>query len=246
MSDDEHERASGAYGTQGVRGEPEPEGLTLRQRKKFRTRRRISGVATQLFVERGFENVTVAEVARAAEVSTMTVFNYFPRKEDLFFDREPEMVELITRAVRERGPGHPPLAALRDLALDLLARRHPLGAVGEGFTHFCQVVVDSPALRARAREAVGEIEDLLAGLLAEAVGADARDHGPRLAAALVLAGCRTAYGTAVRRQFAGDSVEAVAADQAILLKETFAVLEPVVERVLPGAARPVADAGPEG
>src|SRR5438132_3025900 len=87
--------------------------LTLRERKKLRTRQRISAEATLLFMGRGFDNVTVAEVARAAEVSTMTVFNYFPRKEDLFLDRIPEGHELITRAVRDRGPDATPLAALR-------------------------------------------------------------------------------------------------------------------------------------
>ncbi|MFK8845983.1 TetR/AcrR family transcriptional regulator [Streptomyces sp. Ac-502] len=55
-------------------------GLSLRELKKIRTRERISGEATRLFVERGFDHVTVAEVARAAEVSTMTVFNYFPAR----------------------------------------------------------------------------------------------------------------------------------------------------------------------
>lgn len=59
----------------------------LRERKKWETRRRISDVATGLFFARGFDNVTIAEVAEAAGVSRMTVFNYFPRKEDLFLDR---------------------------------------------------------------------------------------------------------------------------------------------------------------
>lgn len=145
--------------------------LTLRERKKLRTRQRISGEATLLFIRRGFDQVTVAEVARAAEVSTMTVFNYFPRKEDLFLDRIPEARELIVRAVRERGTEESPLAALRRLVLALLAERHPLGGVGEGFEHFWRTVLDSPALRARGREAVEEMEGVLAALLAEAAGA---------------------------------------------------------------------------
>ena len=56
----------------------------LRERKKLATRRAISDIATGLFMERGFDNVTVAEVAEVANVAKMTVFNYFPRKEDLF------------------------------------------------------------------------------------------------------------------------------------------------------------------
>ncbi|MEU9118069.1 TetR/AcrR family transcriptional regulator [Streptomyces sp. NPDC048483] len=209
--------------------------LTLRERKKLRTRRRISGEATLLFIERGFDSVTVAEVARAAEVSTMTVFNYFPRKEDLFLDRIPEGHELITRAVRERGADRTPLAALRGLALDLLARRHPLAGVGEGFTYFWRTVLDSPALRARGREAVEELENTLAGLLAEAAGGGSAGRrgeagDPRLAAALIVAAYRVAYAGAAVRLLAGDPVDEVAADQVAVLERAFDALE----RALPG------------
>ncbi|MGW2405901.1 TetR/AcrR family transcriptional regulator [Streptomyces sp. NPDC001739] len=221
-------RPEAVRGRQAETGfEAEDGRLTLRERKKLRTRQRISGEATLLFIERGFDNVTVAEVARAAEVSTMTVFNYFPRKEDLFLDRIPEGQELIGRAVRERGPDETPLAALRRLVLDLLAERHPLCGVGEGFEHFWRTVLDSPALRARAREAVEELEGALAGLLAEAAGGDAGrpDHSARLAAALIVAGIRTAYAEAVGRQLAGEPVGEVAAGQAEVLRRTFEALE---------------------
>ncbi|MEU8784970.1 TetR family transcriptional regulator [Streptomyces sp. NPDC048637] len=208
--------------------------LTLRERKKLRTRQRISGEATLLFIRRGFDNVTVAEVARAAEVSTMTVFNYFPRKEDLFLDRIPEARELLARAVRERGADEPPLAALRRLVLGLLAERHPLAAVGEGFEHFWRTVLDSPALRARGREAVEEMEDTLAALLAEAAGGDADrpGHDARLGAALVVAAIRVAHVDAAVRQLGGDPVDAVAVEQAEVLRRTFDALE----RALPGFA----------
>ena len=201
--------------------------LPLRERKKRLTRQRISAAATELFIERGFDDVTVAEVARAAEVSTMTVFNYFPRKEDLFLDRIPEAVELIVRGVRERGAGEEPLAALRRLALELLAQ-----GPKEGFQHFWRTVLDSPALRARAREAVEEIEGALAGALAEAAGGDpARpDRDARLAAALIVAGWRTAFVEAAARQLAGDPAEAVAVDHEAVIRHTFEVLE----RALPG------------
>lgn len=205
-------------------------GLTLRERKKLRTRQRISGEATLLFIERGFDNVTVAEVARAAEVSTMTVFNYFPRKEDLFLDRIPEAGELIVRAVRERRADETPLAALRRLALDLLAQCHPLGGVAARFAPFWCTVLDSPALRARGREALEEIEGLLAAELARTEGADTGDHGPRLAAALIVAAYRTAYATALARLIDGDPEEDVARDQVAVLERTFDALA----RALPG------------
>ncbi|WP_406217202.1 TetR/AcrR family transcriptional regulator [Streptomyces decoyicus] len=222
-------------GRQAETGFAEEDGrLTLRERKKLRTRQRISGEATLLFIRRGFDHVTVAEVARAAEVSTMTVFNYFPRKEDLFLDRIPEGRELLTRAVRERGADESPLAALRRLTLGLLAERHPLAGVGEGFEHFWRTVLDSPALRARGREAVEEMEDALAVLLAEAVGDEAGVSGRdvRLAAALIIAGIRAAFAGAAARQLGGDPVDEVAVEQAEVLRRTFDALE----RALPGFA----------
>src|SRR4051794_37232709 len=69
---------------------PTPTGL--RAFKKARTRLAISDVATRLFVEHGFEHVTVAQIAEAAEVSTKTVFNYFTSKEELFFDRAEDVI----------------------------------------------------------------------------------------------------------------------------------------------------------
>ncbi|MFC7388241.1 TetR/AcrR family transcriptional regulator [Sphaerisporangium rhizosphaerae] len=152
--------------------------LGLRERKKRQTRQLISDVASGLFLMRGFDNVTVAEVAEAANVSAKTVFNYFPRKEDLFLDRVPEVVELVTRAVRDRPEGRPPLAALRRLIFELLRSGHALSGIREGQQAFWQVILDSPALRARVREALEDLEALIAALLAEATGAGPGDAGP--------------------------------------------------------------------
>jgi AcrR family transcriptional regulator len=199
----------------------------LRERKKLQTRQRISDIATVLFEARGFDNVTVAEIAQAADVSKMTVFNYFPRKEDLFFDRGPEVVTLVTDAIRGRRPGETPVAALRRLLLDLLRRRHPLAGVGEGLPRFWQVVRDSPALRARARESVDDLEELLATLFAEADGAAAATGDPaiRLAAALTVAACRAVYQHTMRRLLAGDRAGEVVADHARRLGAAFDALE---------------------
>ncbi|MFF4573745.1 TetR/AcrR family transcriptional regulator [Streptomyces sp. NPDC001410] len=196
---------------------PEP---SLRERKKRETRQRISDIATLLFAQRGFDAVTVAEVAREAGVSTMTVFNYFPRKEDLFLDRIPEAAELFAAAVHDRTPGEPPLAALHRLALQLLDEQHPLGGMAERFVHFWRVVIDSPALRARAREGVEEVESALAAALAETEVAD-----PHLLAALTVAAYRTVYVTSARRLMAGDPVKEVAEDHRARLGAAFATLE---------------------
>lgn len=82
----------------------------LRERKKRQTRQYISDVATGLFLERGFEAVTVAEIAEAANVSVNTVYNYFPAKEDLFFDRSAGVADRLARWVRGRDVGSPPRA----------------------------------------------------------------------------------------------------------------------------------------
>ncbi|WP_285784492.1 TetR/AcrR family transcriptional regulator [Microbispora sp. NBRC 16548] len=207
------------------------ETLGLRERKKRQTRQLISDVASGLFMQRGFDNVTVAEVAEAAGVSTKTVFNYFPRKEDLFLDRYPEAVELVTRAVRERPEGEMPLAALRRLFLGMLREGHPLGGIAPGFEVFWQVVQDSPALRARARELVEEFEGVLAHLFAEAAGSDPvdpADPAPRLAAALVVAAYRAVYVTSIDRIRAGDPMQDVLADRITLLDRALQAVERAV------------------
>src|SRR3954454_4418432 len=88
------------------------------------TRAKISQVATRLFLERGFDAVTVADVAREAGVSSVTVFKHFPRKEDLLLDREVDAVELLRAAVQDRAPGADVLTALRDMAFHLVDTRH--------------------------------------------------------------------------------------------------------------------------
>src|SRR5581483_575710 len=93
----------------------------LRLRKRLATRRAISQVADRLFLERGFENVTVDEIAAAAHVGRMTVFNYFPRKEDMFFDRDEEGREAVREALRQRNPRVSPIETLRLLAHRLIA-----------------------------------------------------------------------------------------------------------------------------
>jgi len=205
--------------------------LGLRERKKRETRQHISDVATGLFLQRGFDSVTVADVADAANVSAKTVFNYFPRKEDLFLDRLPALKAMVTQAVRERPPHQTPLAAVRDLLLDLLARKHPLSGYAEpDYVYFFRVVTGSPALQARIREFVVELEDLLAGLLAEAEGGDPDSLRIRFAAASAVAAYRTVFLTGARRILAGDSEKNVAGDLAAYYRQAFAA----VERALDG------------
>src|SRR3954452_16195921 len=85
----------------------------LRERKKEATRRLIAATARRLFSERGFDGVTVAEIARAADVAEKTVFNYFPTKEDLFYSRLEAFEEELLEAVRDRAPDESISAAFR-------------------------------------------------------------------------------------------------------------------------------------
>ena len=99
--------------------------LDRRSRKRLATRQLISDAATRLFLERGFDDVTVDEIAATADVGRMTVFNHFPRKEDLFFDRDEEGRAMLRAALREREPGVAPIEALRRLVHGLAGERGP-------------------------------------------------------------------------------------------------------------------------
>src|SRR5450631_2058825 len=97
----------------------------LRERKKAQTRRRITDTALRLFTERGFDQVTVAEVAREAEVSEATLFNYFPTKEDLLFTRMGAYEDRLVDAVRDRDGGMSAIAALAKFLLRPQDDRQP-------------------------------------------------------------------------------------------------------------------------
>src|SRR4051812_15034087 len=144
------------------------------------TRAKISQVATRLFLERGFDEVTVAEVAREAGVSSVTVFKHFPRKEDLLLDRQVDAADVLRAAVRNRAPGVDVVASLREATLRLLDERHGLSGVADGAVPFFRTVAASPALIARVREIGADLQRLLADELARDPAFD-RD-GPLLAA----------------------------------------------------------------
>jgi AcrR family transcriptional regulator len=116
----------------------------LRESKKLRTRQEIADRAMQLFATRGFDRVTVAEVAAAAGVSEKTVFNYFPTKEDLFFDEVDAREAALVAAVRERRPGESILASLRRLQLGQCER-----LCSPAFATFARIIEESPALQAK-------------------------------------------------------------------------------------------------
>ncbi|OSQ36098.1 TetR/AcrR family transcriptional regulator [Thalassospira mesophila] len=164
-----------------------------RSRKRLATRRTISAVADRLFFERGFDNVTVDEIAAAADVGRMTVFNHFARKEDMFFDRDEEGRESLRDALRQRDPSVPPVEALRLLAHQLVREQAPYLEFSARSESFIETVKGSETLKARARAIRGELETLVAGALAECVGRDLNDPDAHLAAGLLLASWTVAF-----------------------------------------------------
>jgi AcrR family transcriptional regulator len=194
----------------------------LRARKKAETRKRISDVATALFVSRGFDHVTVNEIAELANVSRMTVFNYFAHKEDMFFDRQDEALELIRRAIVDRPAGASPLVALHALLRRLLGDGHPLVAVSPGVRLFWRTVEASPALQARARQLLEALEKRLAELLAAAVGVAPDDPGAILAAAMISAVQRVSYQVGLAAADRGEPIDRVRKRQREAIDRGFA------------------------
>jgi AcrR family transcriptional regulator len=163
----------------------------LRERKKQRTRRLIADTARRLFAERGFEAVTVTEIAREADVAPATVFNYFPTKEDLFYSRLEAFEEELLTAIRARPPGQGVLAAFAAFLLDqrgVLAMNAPGGdeEATERVHAVTRVITGSPALLARERQVFDHYADALAALLAEETGAEPGDVVPRAVANALL------------------------------------------------------------
>lgn len=161
----------------------------LRERKKQQTRRVIVGAASRLFAQRGFDSVTVAEIAAASNVSTMTVFNYFPTKEDLFFGGMEFFEERLIDAVQDRTAGVSAVAAFRQLVLDGcegLATEERAAVIAKAAT----VIDGSPALQMREREIVARYAEHLADLLAAETGAEPDDVEPRSVASALMAAHR--------------------------------------------------------
>src|SRR3984957_10258802 len=133
-------------------------GEGLRERKKRITRQQISDVATTLFVVRGFDRVTVAEIAEIVGVSEKTVFNYFPTKESLVFDRADEGIEKLSKALRERAPGESPVRAMLDALSEDPEELEALPDEIHMFMPlFSEMVASTPALRTAWLELQGRL-----------------------------------------------------------------------------------------
>ncbi|GLW02454.1 TetR/AcrR family transcriptional regulator [Streptomyces lavendulae] len=198
------------------------EQLGLRERKKQRTRQTIFEAALRLFLSRGFDDVSIVEIAEAAEVSKRTLFTYFPTKEDLVLQQFADHEDESARVVRARPAGTSPLAALHAHELDALARRDPVTGLTSDpdAVAFARLLSTTASLSERLLRYAGRSIDALAGALEEA-GAD--ELTARLAAVQIVTVLRVLADRNSDRMQAGHPADEVypeavaAADRAFLL-----------------------------
>jgi AcrR family transcriptional regulator len=194
----------------------------LRERRKQETRQAISDIATRMFVTRGFDDVTIAEVAGAAGVAKMTVTNYFPHKEDLVFDRAEAVIRHLADVIAARAPGESMLAAIRRDYAGAVARADV--TIGLSSPAFAAMVVSSPALTGRVREMLDQRERALGDAIAAETGTDNPEQ--RLVAALLASVHRVLSAEASRRSLAGQAREQICAMLAEEATRAFDRLEP--------------------
>jgi len=190
----------------------------LRESKKLQTRQLIAEAAMELFAERGFDRVTVAEVAAAAGVSEKTVFNYFSTKEDLFFDEVPKREALLVGAIEGRGEGETILGALRRLQLAECPR-----LCSAQFAAFARILEESPALRAKELEVMARFARVLADAIHTEAGVDERDA--RIAAGLLISVHRQIFSRARSQALAGRSGPAAVRRLRADLQRAYELLE---------------------
>ncbi len=189
----------------------------LRERKKQRTHAAISDAAIALFLEHGFNQVSVAQVAEAAEVSKRTLFAYFPTKEDLVLHRLADHETESARVVRARPPRTTPLAALREHFLRGLRERDPITGLNDHpqVLRLTRMILDAPSLAARMEGFRSGAERALAQALVETAGTS--DLTARLAAVQIVGvqwtlaqdnAARLAYGQSADERCAGAVADA--------------------------------------
>lgn len=197
--------------------------MGLRERKKLLTYRAISDAAIALFLEKGFDRVSVAEVAAAADVSKPTLFRYFPAKEDLALHRFADHEDEAARVVAARPAGVSPLDALHRHFLDGLERRDPVTGLNDhaAVLAYHRLLYGTPSLVARLYAYQGRSEEALAQSLAEA-----RPGGlaARLAAGQIVAAQRILAEENWRRIAAGESADDVHRDAVTAADLAFAQL----------------------
>ena len=206
----------------------------LRERKKQRTREAIAETAWRLFAERGFDHVPVSEIAREADVSEATVFNYFQTKEDLVFHRMEAFETELLDAIRDRDPGESIVQAFGRFVLK------PRGFLGsddprasEGLRTVARVMTSSQALMARQREILESYTSSLAALIAQELGRAADDVEPWVLANALIGVHRALIAYTHRQALAGVENRRIARNLQRDGKRALALLENGVGRTPP-------------
>ena len=176
----------------------------LRARKKLQTRKALIEAAMRLYREKGYDGVTVAAIAREADVAPRTFFGYFESKEDVFLGRADVRLEMLVEAIRRRDRSQSILAAVRPA---LLQDREPNRQGKSPSSPDLRQLLEHSAIRSRLREHWNRWEDKLADAIAEDVGAKPGDPEPRVVAAALTGAIRVAAASAQepprrRREFA--------------------------------------------
>jgi AcrR family transcriptional regulator len=198
-------------------------GSGLRERKKQQTRERIRKAAVRLFLRASYDGVTVADIARAANVSEGTVFNYFPTKESLVFSGMENLEARLLDAIRNRRPGESVLAAFAEF----FSGPFPALSVdsSEGVRAGARIISESAALRAREREIIETHTQSLAALIAEETGAAPDDIEPWAVANALMGVHRGMLHRSRHRVLNGITGDELALDVAAQAKRTFERLE---------------------
>jgi AcrR family transcriptional regulator len=195
----------------------------LRERKKRETRETIARAAWKLFKRRGFDEVTVADIAAEAGVSEKTVFNYFPAKEDLVFEAGMQRTAALIEAVQARPEGTSIVAPFRQWTMDYLDRieHEPV----EEITRIPKLVMRSNQLRARLFVGWEQEASLLGPVIAEQVGEPSDSLVPIVVARTLAWTHRVIFRAAFTRLIEGEDPAAVAAELRVEAARAYDLLE---------------------
>jgi AcrR family transcriptional regulator len=195
----------------------------LRERKKRETREAITRAARRLFARRGFDAVTVADIARAAKVSEKTVFNYFPAKEDLVFGEGMQRVAALIEAVSARPEGASIVEPFRRWTMDHLDRveHEPVDSI----TAIPRLVMGSDALRNRLFIGWEQEAVLLGPVIAEQVGGSDSELVPMIVARTLAWTHRLIFRAAFTRLLEGEDQAVVAAELRVEAQRAYDLLE---------------------
>jgi len=186
----------------------------LRERKKQRTRETIARAAHELFAQRGYHATTLPDIAEAADVSTRTIFSYFPSKEDILFSGFEEMKEALQRALAERPEGRGALETVREFIVSTHEAEE-----SEADQRVRLNIESDPTLRTHLRARIAQLEDVLVPEIAKDLGASVTDIRPKIVAASLTAG----FNVLVERDSSG-TVTKSSADVAAKIDPIFAFL----------------------